>query len=280
MINLETAIKFPFTQKDWQTKLGLLFLFYLAVSFAGAMGNFDQQSTREMFEGVFRNGNFNPSYITPALDSLRVYQSIWLVILQFATIPLSLYLSGYEFSFTRNVMNKKKDALDEHNNIGGFIKLGFVKFLLAAPLTIIYFFFLVIALVVAFTMINAGAIGINFFQGAGVFGVLLFLLLIALLIVGGILLSLLNSSIYYNYLAGSGFWAALNPTRVIETFRKGWLDFLGVIGLQVVVGLGAGIVSLLLICFSFVAQPAITLFTQLVVAHLYGQAYQKLLGKK
>lgn len=272
MINLQKALKYPFEQKNWETKVGILFLFYLASSLVSTTTSFDSQSTRELVNDLVRNGQINTHFIQPAINSVGIYRSFWLLILQFALIPISLYVTGYEFSFTKNVMNGKEEALEEHGDFLGFIKLGLAKILLGIPLSLV--FILLIVAIMLLTMVTTYGVGLNAEIGLGLItSVLVF---IVLLVPGSILLSLFNSAIYYNYLSGTGFWGAFKPSKVMETFKKGWKDFLVSIALQFAVGIGALIVSLLLICFSFITSPAITVYTQLVAAHLYGQAFNKL----
>jgi hypothetical protein len=278
MGNLEKALKFPFTQKNWENKFALLFLAYLFLSLVSSFTDTGAQFTKE-FGTNFRPENLRD--LSEIVSHVRTFNIISAIILGILTTPVALYLSGFFLSLTYNVMSKKEEVLGEVSSFGEYIKLGFVKFGLSIPVGLISIFVMaiIIAAGVAVTVaLDTTSLSVG--SGAwipvvGIWGVV-FLLILALSFAA----HLLNTSIIYNYLKKPDFWAALNYQRVMKTFSAGWKEFLGVIGWGFVIGIGTMIVRVTLCCLSFVVTPALNLYTTMVIAYLYGLAFQRLSDRK
>jgi hypothetical protein len=272
MIDIQKAIKFPFEQKGWESKLGVLFLVYLFVYLISTFTNFGSEyaSTLSDFQTTGRMQEV-PELLR--MNTLPI--TIWSGMLSLLLIPVSLYIAGYEFSVTRNVMKKKDDVLEQPTDVGSHFKLGLVKLGLSIPVTFVYILLLVVLALFAFSVNPLPSVNQNITMMLVIWG---FYLVFSVAL--GVLVYFLNTSIYYNYLKDRKFWGAFNIGKMLSTLKAGWKEFLVVVGYGVLIGIGAFVVNLALCCLTFVVSPAMTMYTQLVTAHLTGQAFQILAARK
>jgi hypothetical protein len=275
MIDLEKAVKFPFEQKGWESKLGILFLLYLFVYLISTFTNVGDGYSSTLKELQMSGEGINEQAISGFLNGAAIFTSIWAGLVSLLTIPVSLYLSGYEFTVTRNLMSKKGELLEDPAKAGDHIRLGLVKCGLSIPVVLIYIVLLVAAGIAAFGLSFLPSVHDNLVLIFLIWGVF-FIFAIPL----GILTYFLNTSIYYNYLKERNFWGAFNIGKVLSTLKAGWKEFLAVVGWGIVVGIGSMVINFALCCLTFIVSPAMTMYTQLVMAHLTGQAFQVLADRK
>jgi hypothetical protein len=272
MINIEKAIKFPFEKKGWESKLGVLFLVYLFVYLISTFSNVGSEyvSTLSDFQAAGR--------MSEVPDLLRMNTApitMWSGLLSLLMIPVSLYISGYEFSVTRNVMQKKKEILEQPADVGNHFKLGLTKLGLSIPVYLVYIILIMAFIFLAFAVKPLPSVNANITMMLLIWGSFFLFAVIF-----GVLAHFLNTSIYYNYLKDRNFWGAFNIGKMLSTLRAGWKEFLVVVGWGALVGIGAFIINATLCCLAFIVSPAMTMYTQLVIAHLTGQAFQILAARK
>lgn len=263
------GIKHPFTDKNWQKKLGYLIIIYIAITFIGGLFTFLFQVPIEIALEFVKGNNL----ATSMLSLFSSFASIGTFVI---TFPLTIFLYGYLFDYLNNVYKENTDVLPELHPIKERffrgLKLMILMFLVKLPgaiLSFISFFGTILLLRLAYDGILS--------TGIAILLAFLGLLILTLISFANFILSL---SAGYLYLTTGRISKSLDVKTIISTIQNNEKTLLKIFGYFIIIGclqMGVGIFSLALLCITFVTAPIITLAGMFVKTYILGIEFKNII---
>jgi hypothetical protein len=125
MFDLNAALKYPYSDKKWASKLGVYFLIAFIVAFIGYLVN-GLSSIGDAIKENATNLNADAQMFTSMFALIPYLIQLGISIL---LIPVNIYLGGYVVE-TLDRIKDGKEELPEHKNVGHKMKLGLVQMVL------------------------------------------------------------------------------------------------------------------------------------------------------
>lgn len=277
-IDLEAIIKYPFTDKEWVRKSGVLMavfavfsLLSLVMRFTGEISNLVIDINSEPGYG----GGFGDT--TAALGFLVIIIAAGILL----TIPFILatfYLSGYSLDSIRDVMKGEEVTLPEHKDFGRRMWQGFKWGIVALPYVII----ITIAWLATAGLIFFGAV-VSFTDGGSVIVGVIMMIVGAVVGILSLLLSLAfgliaTQAATYLYVKYDSVMAGWDISKVIAISKIHWKNFAVISLILYALTIAYSFLSLILYfcCMGWIAQGVGTVWSQLVYARMLGQAFREI----
>lgn len=277
-IDLEAIIKYPFTDREWVKKSGVLMAIFAVFSLLSLVIRFAGEITNLMF-----NINSEPGYgggfgDTTATLGYLVLIAIFGFLLTIPFILATIYLSGYALDSIRTVMKGDEITLPEHREFGRRMWQGFKWGFIAIPYVII----ISIAWIATFGLIFFGAV-VSFTDGGSVvigvimmiIGGLLALISIALSLIIGFIAMQAATFLYVKYDSVLAGW---DISKVVAISKIHWKNFAIISLILYALTIAYSFLSLILYfcCMGWIAQGVGTVWSQLVYARMLGQAFREI----
>ncbi len=275
-MSLTEAVKFAFQEGETRKRIAILFIITLVLmTFSGFFSALTEAPLRLLNE--FTQSGDLPTTFQPLINTGLLVTGMLGFVLSLLLIPVSLYLYGYTFIFTKGVMHSQNDPLPEHDNFTEKIKMGLYKFLLELPVSFITAFIVFIP-AIAFAVLLLASSGFSTPQTPENIPLLILLgILVFVFIFFVIIFSILvQNAIYFNYLNGTGGFGALNPRRILNVIRIGWKSIFKATFLTIFLAIVTFVLNIFLICFVFISYPLSVALFQVISSHIFGQAYKQI----
>jgi hypothetical protein len=266
------AFKYVFSQKDWEKKVGLLFVAYLVFSFVAGIISFSLQLPLEIANTIAHEAGNNSSLYN-SLSSMASSLSSVLM------LPITFYILGYTITVVKNIFKDKSELLPDHNDIGNTfikgLKLYASTFIATLPSTIIgavIFVTTLIGSIILFTVSNGNPLTV-------LFGIILILLTILLFVLISVVNTVITYACWYIYIQTGSFRSSISYKSIIAVIRENEKQFLKLILDLIILGFiqfFMAIGALLVICIFFVTIPAVAILGYFAKAYIVGHAFKNM----
>lgn len=267
METIINAIKYPFSDKEWQKKLLYIVLVFVSLNFIGGLLNIFIQIPLSFLAEYMRDN-------TSAYSMFSFLSSIISLGGYLLTFPITIFLSGYLFEYMKNIAESKNEILPSLSDIGG-------KFVKGLKLIILEFIVSIPSTILALMTISASFVFIAMLVSANSSILLRFLVVFIafiLLVLICILNFFISAAAKYIYVKTDRLSKAINPKTIVITIKNNEKPLLNIFGYLLLTGfliLGISLSSVFLICISFITTPIITLSGSFVRSYILGNEYKK-----
>lgn len=268
-INLESAVKYPFTDREWLKKSGvvmaILSVYYL-------LSNSMNYAVRVM---EVTGTDISSTEIGTGILFFMLFAVLALALV---SIPIFIYFAGYTLDTVKQVMSGDSETLPAHGQYWQRFLLGLKWMLVYLP----YMLVLGLAYAAIFGLIFFGGV-VSFTDGGSV------AIGLVMMIVGGLLaLPVLAVSLVFSFVIVHGvtyqlvrynsMTAGWNLDQVIKISTKNWQNFSIVTLISILLSFVLTFASLIFTfcCMSWLVQGVGTVWSQLVIARLLGQAFSEI----
>lgn len=269
-LDVEKAVKFPFEDPEWLKRFGIYVAVAVAISILGSVLNLFTGPLTSVFRSIEGTG------VDVDLDSIMkmILPYFSLTAISVLTFPVQLYLSGYVFQITANVMDGDEHPSPDHNDFGLKFKLWWAKFVATFVPTMIVTF--VVGLL-AFPTVLLSIYVLSTEPGAAGIILIGFLWMVVLLII--LAISFYTSFVVipgmeYLYLKNDDFSEMFNLTLIAEFGKLAWKKVVLVAFIMIALAMVGSFIPLILCFISFLVSPVINSMIEFSKAHLYGQIYR------
>lgn len=265
-LNIEKAINFPFSDKQWMKTVGMytLGMFILLVI---------PKIVQSIFSLIGYTQLLSDSYASEsayyATNTIGSFAQLGVSIL---TLPLAWYLGGYAFKVLVNVTNKAKAIFPKHGDFWNYFKLGFRKLVVQSGPGLVLMVLLTPAIAIAIVFASSMVLE----EGVRIF-------LIALLAGSSLLslaymfvLPLISSAMSYIFVKTDDIKKAYTITNIVEVIKYAWKEFYLLVGIGLILGFAIGVISIFTMCISWIATPILMSYANFVTTYFYGNVYAEI----
>lgn len=269
MISISDALKYPFSKTDWKQKVGVVFLIFFIISSISFVIQFFVQMPAEFAAEMDTNNEG-----TAAIAS--IFSSLISMTVSFITMPVYAYLSGYNMTNTKNIMNGDTD-LPAHNDIWTRMLMGLVKVLIGFIYGIPAFIIYVGSLVALFTSIASYESNTPVFTTA----LIIFIVLIIIALIYAVfVLPFLDKAATYQYLKTGTVKSVLDIKTIFNTVKNNFKAFGYLYLIDILYGVAGVVFLIITICVIFFTAPIYQTSIFFAKAYIDGNVYKSIKDKE
>jgi hypothetical protein len=269
VINIEKAIKFPYSYPNWTKTVGVYFIVVLVISLLSIGLQITLQLPADILQSIAKETNEQSLMLLAG--GINMTYIILTMVTSIVILPITIYLSGYVFDVVRHIVYEKEPSITLHGKYTFRLKLGIVKMVinLIVNLTTIFLVFVPIipAIAGAMSMDTNRAIGITLYFFS-------FLMLILWLLLVSIGRKFLIYAMEYLYLT-EGFSKAMSITSTLNLISNRWKLLLRLFIVEVLTQIFLGI-SFIVLCVAFFVFPIVTASATFSIAYVQGEIFKQL----
>jgi hypothetical protein len=269
-MNIEAALKYPFTKENWKKPFAVIFGLYFVV-----LGLPSLIRIPGTLASIFTANN---DYLAGPASAAYFTTTFLAFGLSLLSLPLSVYVAGYLIKIYNSVRHDE-EMVPEHTNIGetliNGLKILIVNFVYAGIPVLVFMFFLAISLIsfgVGVGIGNDSSIGLGVVGGL-ISGFLAFLSFLALLAVTVLVVPAVNYEFIRN---NNSISAAFDLEKVREVIKVGAKNFFIGWLVTVAMAMALGVLMLFGFCLAFVLQPAVQAYILFLSGSIYGTIFKEL----